>query len=53
MGLQMRVGSSKIAIFSSCGRYIFRNFKHETKIFMSEYAVPQWLFIDIEKDDLE
>ena len=26
---------------------------HETKIITSEYAVPQWLFIDIETDDLE
>jgi len=52
----MRVVSSKIiiiVIFVSCGRYIFRNFICETKIIMSEYVVPQWLFIDIETDDLE
>ena len=49
----MRVGSSKIAIFTSCGRYIFRNFIYETKVIMSEYVVPQQLFIDIETDDLE
>ena len=36
----MRVESSKIAIFASCGRYIFRNFIYDTRIIMSEYAVP-------------
>jgi len=49
----MRVVLSKIAIFVSCGRYIFRNFVYETKIIMSEYVVPQSLFIDIETDDFE
>ena len=52
---QMRVVSSTIAIFASCGRYIFPNFTHDTKIIrppMSEYVAPQWLFIDIETDDL-
>jgi len=49
----MRVGSSKIAILASCGRYIFPMFIYETKIIMSEYVVPQWLFIDVETDDLE
>ena len=34
------VAWSKIAIFASCGRYIFRNFIYETKIVMSEYVVP-------------
>jgi len=53
MGHQMRVGSSKIAIFASRGRYIFSNFINDTKIIMSEYVVPQWLFIDIQTDDLE
>ena len=53
MGHQMRVGSSKIAIFASCGHYIFPNFIYETKIITCEYVVPQWLFIDIETDDLE
>jgi len=52
-GHQIRVGSSKIAIFASCGRYIFPKFTHETKIIMSEYVVLQWVFIDIETDDLE
>ena len=49
----MRVVLLKIAIFAFCGRYIFRIFTYETKIVMSEYVVPQWLFIDIETDDLE
>ena len=49
----MRVGLSKIAIFASCSRYIFPKFIYETTIIMSEYVVPQWLFIDIETDDLE
>ena len=49
----MRVGSSKIAIFASCGRCIFPRFKYETTIIMSEYVVPRWLFIDIETNDLE
>ena len=42
-----------IAIFASCGSYIFRNFTYETKIIMSEYVVPQRFFIDIKTDDLE
>ena len=42
----------KIAIFASWGRYFFRNFIHETKIIISEYAVPEWLFIVIKTDDL-
>ena len=49
----MRVMSSKIAIIASCGRYIFRDFKYETKIIMSAHIDPQWLFIDIETVDLE
>jgi len=52
-GHQIRVGSSKIAIFVFCGRYIFSKFIYETKIIMSEYVVPQWFFVDIETDDLE
>jgi len=42
MGHQMRVMSSKIAIYVFCGRDIFRNFihVHKTKIIMSEYVVP-------------
>ena len=53
VGRQMRVGLSKIAIVASCGCYIFPKFIYETKIIMSQYVVPQWLFIDIETDDLE
>jgi len=49
----MRIGSSKIAIFASCGRYIFPKFIYETKIITSDYVVPKWIFIDIETDDLE
>jgi len=36
----MKVASSKIAIFGSCGRYVFPNFIYETKIIMFEYVVP-------------
>jgi len=39
-GHQMRVVSSKIAIFASCGRCIFPKFIYETKIITSEYVVP-------------
>jgi len=53
MGHQMKVRSLKIAIFASCGRHIFPQFIHKTKLIMSEYSVPQWLFIDIETDDFE
>jgi len=49
----MRVVSSKIAIFASRGRYIFRKFVYETKIIISEYVVLQRLFIDIETNDIE
>jgi len=48
--------NEKIAIFASCGpsgRYIFLKFIYKTKSITSEYAVLQWLFIDIETDDLE
>ena len=40
---EMRVVSSKIAIFASCRSYIFRNLIYETKIIMSEseYVVPK------------
>jgi len=37
-GHQMRVGSSKIAIFASYGHYVFPKFIYETKIFTSEYV---------------
>jgi len=42
MGHQMRVVSSKIAIFAYCGDYIFFEiFIYETKIIKSEYVVYQ------------
>jgi len=42
MGHQMRVVSSKIAIFASC--------IYETKVIVSECVLfPQWLFIDMEQ----
>jgi len=47
---------TKIANFAFCGRYIVRNFIYETKIIMSEHVVGvvlQWLYVDIETDDLE
>jgi len=47
-----RVVSSKIAIFAFCGHYIFPKIIYDSKIIMSEYVVPQWLFIHIETDDL-
>jgi len=31
----------------------FRTSYMRPKIIMSEYVVPQWLFIDIETDDIE
>jgi len=37
-GHQIKVGSSKIAMFATCGRYIFRKFIYETKIIMCEYV---------------
>ena len=43
MGHQITVVSSKIAIFASCSRYVFRNFIYDTILIMSEYVVPQWL----------
>jgi len=52
-GLGASLGSSKIAVFASFGRYIFRKFIYEIKIIMSKYVFLQWVFIDIETDDLE
>ena len=49
----MRTVSSIKCHLSSCVHYIFRNFEYQTKIIMSQYVVPQWLFIDIETYDLE
>jgi len=44
---------SERLLVASCGRYIFPTFIYETKLIMFEYVVPQWLFVDIETDDLE
>jgi len=53
-GLQMRVGSSKMAIFAYFTRYIFRIFTSKaTTIIILFYVVLQWLFNDTEIDDLE
>ena len=48
----MKVVSLKIAISAYCGRYIFRNFIYETNIIVWICSL-QWLFIDIETDDLQ
>ena len=49
---QMEVVTSKIAIFASCGRYIFRNvIRRDQHYYVSVCTVPKWLFIDIETDD--
>jgi len=52
-GSKWEWGRRKLPFFASCGRYIFPKFIYETKIIKSEYVVLQWLFIDIETDDLE
>ena len=51
--LQMRVGSSKMAIFAYFTRHIFRNFTSKATIIILRYVVPYWLFNDTEIDDLE
>jgi len=43
----MRVGSSKIAIFSFLRSLYLSKFIYDTKIIVSEY-MAYWLFIDIE-----
>jgi len=48
-GHQMRVVSSKIAFLLFCSRYIFRNFKYETKIIMSEYIVPNGVSLTLKQ----
>jgi len=49
----MRVGSSKMAIFSSFARYIFRTFISKATFIILCYVAPYWLFNDGEIDDLE
>ena len=51
-GASNESGVVKIVNFF-CGRYVFRNFKYETNVILSEYVVPQQHFIDIETDLLE
>jgi len=46
---QMGVVSSKIAIFASCGHYIFRNVIRDQNYYVSVCIVPKWLFVDIEQ----
>jgi len=43
---QMGVVSSKIAIFASCGRYMYRNVIRDQNYNVS---VAKWLFVDIEQ----
>jgi len=49
----MRVGSSKMAIFAYFTCCIFRTCTSKATIIILCYIVPQWLFSDIEIDDLE
>ena len=49
----MTVGSSKMAIFASFARYIFRTFTFKATIIILYYVAPLWLFIDTETDYLE
>jgi len=53
MGLQRRVGSSKMVIFAYFIHYIFRTFTSKATIIILCYVVPQGLLTDIEIDDLE
>jgi len=51
-----RVGWSKMAIFASFSRYIFRTFTSKATFIISCYVAPywlNWLFNDIKIDDLE
>ena len=52
-GPQMRVGSSKMAIFAYFTRHIFKTFTSIATIIILCYVIPQWLFNDTEIDDLE
>jgi len=50
---QMRVGWSKMVIFASFARYIFRAFTSKATFILLCYVAHQWLFNDAEIDDLE
>ena len=52
-GRQMRVGWSKMEIFASFARYIFRTFTFKAAIIILCHVALQWLFIDTETDDFE
>jgi len=49
----MRVGWSKMAIFASFARYIFRTFTSKATFIIFCYVAHQWLFNYTEIDDLE
>jgi len=49
----MRVGWSKMEIFASFARYIFRNFTSKATFIILRYVVHLWLFNNTEIDDLE
>jgi len=49
--VNVRVGSSKTAIFASFGCYIFRTFTYKATVIV--ICIAQWLFTDTETDDLE
>jgi len=49
----MRVGSSKMSIFVSFARYIFRTFTCKATVIILCYVAPYWLLVDTEIDDLE
>jgi len=52
-GLQMNVGSSKMAIFAYFTRHFFRTFTSKATIIILRYVVPKCIFSDTEIDDLE
>ena len=49
----MRVGWSKMEIFASFARYIFRNFTFKATFIILYYVAHLSLFNDTEIDDLE
>jgi len=49
----MRVGWSKMEIFASFARYVFRIFTSKATFIVLCYVAHYWLFNDTEIDDLE
>ena len=49
----MRLGWSKMEIFASFARYIFRNFTSKATFIILCYVAHLWLLNDTEIDDLE